>query len=86
MLRPCSKTGFCEQQKPVFHVMHGILLHHPLGGAPVNAYMLSITFKQCRRHKKRLGKTGKCLPSEKKIAKPLFYRYIVPAFLSNTIY
>ena len=39
-----------------------------------------------RRRLKRMENTGKRLPSEKKIAKPLFYRYIISAFLSKTIY
>lgn len=34
----------------------------------------------------KVGKPGKRLSSEKKIANPLFCRYIVPAFLSYTIY
>ena len=43
-------------------------------------------FQATGRGEKSLGKTGKHLPSEKKIAKPLFCRYITPAFLSKTIY
>lgn len=54
--------------------------------ASLDTYVLSILFRQRGRGEKSLGKTGKCLPSEKKIANPLFYRYITPAFLSNTIY
>ena len=46
----------------------------------------SILLGNRRKRGKSLRKTGKCLPSEKKIANPLFYRYIIPAFLSNTIY
>ena len=34
---------------------------------------------------KKLGENGKFLPDEKKIAKPLFCRYPIPAFLSSTI-
>ncbi len=34
---------------------------------------------------KKLGENGKFLPDEKKIAKPLFCRYSIPAFLSSTI-
>lgn len=34
---------------------------------------------------KNSGENGKFLPDEKKIAKPLFCRYSIPAFLSSTI-
>ena len=44
-------------------------------------YLFSLNKSSCS-----LGKTGKHLPSEKKIANLLFCRYITPAFLSNTIY
>lgn len=46
---------------------------------------LFILFGQQPETWKNSGKTGKYLPDEKKIAKPLFCRYSAPAFLSSTI-
>ena len=61
-------------------------LSYSLWRVPGNTSVLSILFRQRGRGEKSLGKTGKRLPSEKKIANLLFCRYITPAFLSNTIY
>lgn len=46
---------------------------------------LFILFEQLPETWKNSGKTGKSLPDEKKIAKPLFCHYSVLAFLSSTI-
>ena len=42
-------------------------------------------FRATTGNVKNSRKTGKFLPDEKKIAKPLFCRYSIPAFLSSTI-
>lgn len=49
------------------------------------AEALFILFEQQPETWKNSGKTGKSLPDEKKIAKPLFCRYSASAFLSSTI-
>ena len=54
--------------------------------ASLDTYAPSILFRQWTETWEEPRKTGKRLPSEKKIAKPLFCRYITPAFLSKTIY
>ena len=46
---------------------------------------LFILFEQQPETWKNSGENGKFLPDEKKIAKPLFCRYSIPAFLSSTI-
>ena len=52
---------------------------------PRAAGALFILFEQLPETWKNSGKTGKSLPDEKKIAKPLFCHYSAPAFLSSTI-
>ena len=42
-------------------------------------------FRATAGNVKKLGENGKSLPDEKKIAKPPFCRYSIPAFLSSTI-
>lgn len=59
---------------------------HPIFKPPWIPYAPSILFRQWTETREEPGKAGKRLPSEKKIAKPLFYRYIISAFLSKTIY
>lgn len=78
---------FCEPRKPVLSKLFKIrfVSAYSCWRLPRVVGALFTLFEQQPETWKNSGKTGKFLPDEKKIAKPLFCHYSAPAFLSSTI-
>ena len=78
-------TGFCDHRSLFLYGMHGGLLPSHFRDS-LNTHALSILVREHPEIREELEKNRKMPPGEKKIANPLFYRYITSAFLSKTIY
>ena len=79
--------NFCEPRKPVPFKTSENTLRCCLCPLKISSRCRGSfhPFRATAGNVKKLGENGKSLPDEKKIAKPLFCRYSIPAFLSSTI-
>lgn len=78
---------FCEPRKPVPFKTSENTLRCCLCPLKISSRCRGSfhPFRATAGNVKKLGENGKSLPDEKKIAKPPFCRYSIPAFLSSTI-
>ena len=79
--------NFCEPRKPVPFKTSENTLRCCLFPLKISSRCRGSfhPFRATAGNVKKLGENGKSLPDEKKIAKPPFCRYSIPAFLSSTI-